>query len=85
MARLKQPPLVRAFDDRIVCHHPDCGDPRRGAIVGQVARREYLPQAIQQHAQTHGIADDRDPWGVTPSEPRDMRDGVSASERACEV
>lgn len=58
--------MVRSVGTLIVCHHVDCGDPRSGQVVNQVAATRYVAQAIAGHEATHPIAP-TDPLGVTPT------------------
>lgn len=46
-------PMVRSVGNLIVCHHKDCGDPRSGAVVQQLANIKYVAQAIAMHQATH--------------------------------
>jgi len=54
MARHKKPlATVRAVGTLVICHHPDCKDPRSGAVVNQVVAQQYVAAAIARHAATH--------------------------------
>ena len=50
--------MVRSVGRLIVCSHVDCGDPRSGAVVGQVVDVRYARQAIELHEATHESHDD---------------------------
>jgi len=57
---------VRSVGRLIVCSHIDCGDPRSGAVVGQVVDVRYAAAAISLHESTHPAPEPADPLGGTP-------------------
>jgi len=76
--------MVRAVGKLIICNHADCGDPRSGAVVGQVVDARYARQAIALHESTHSTPQP-DPPGGDPLAVRGERDSVSAPGTACET
>jgi len=53
MAHKAAPKMVRSVGVLIVCHHVDCGDPRSGQVVNQIAVERYARQAIEAHRLIH--------------------------------
>jgi len=58
--------MVRSVGQLIVCSHVDCGDPRSGAVVGQVVDVRYARQAIALHESTHSVEATDPPGGDPP-------------------
>jgi hypothetical protein len=52
--------MVRSVGVLIVCSHVDCGDPRSGAVVGQVVDIRYARQASKAHRLMHESHDRHD-------------------------
>ena len=53
MAGKRTVKMVRAVGTLVICHHPDCKDPRSGAVVNQVVDVRYARQAIEAHRLMH--------------------------------
>jgi hypothetical protein len=86
MTRHKRPPAtVRAVGRLIVCSHVECGDPRSGAVVGQVVDVRYAAAAIALHEATHPTPERADPLGGTPSPARGQAMLVSRPDPACAI
>ena len=66
MASKRPLKMVRSVGVLIVCHHVDCGDPRSGQVVNQVAATRYVAQAIAGHEATHPTTEHRPPGEGTP-------------------
>jgi len=64
---------VRSVGRLIVCSHIDCGDPRSGAVVGQVVDVRYAAAAISLHESTHPTPAPTAPPGEGPPTPKAPR------------
>ena len=58
--------MVRSVGALIICHHADCGDPRSGQVINQVAHIRYAAAAIAGHMATHPTTEQADPLGGEP-------------------